>query len=183
MHTTVIWCDWGDQDTASLQRIWQDINNIDVIHITQWNDTMETCVNLAIENETDTLVMCGHGTSNGLLVPNSYSEYVIHELNLNKIHAQNVIGLFCHASQFAEANNLHGLFSSMFISNIDEAMYYCIRTNGEEINTQNKIIFDEVRRILSDGITLEECHSNIITLRNTTEYPVMEFNAGGVRIL
>lgn len=183
-HITVIWCDWGDSDTDCLQRIWKNAPNIDVIHITKWNDVMETCVELAIDKEDDTLLLCGHGTSYGLLVPNSMSEYVIHDFNCNRIHANNVIGLFCHASSFAERNNLHGLFSSMFISNMNEAIDYCVRIGDiDEMYSSNKLIFDEIRRILCNGISLEECYSSIMTLRNTTAYPVMEFNAGGMTLL
>lgn len=179
----VIWCDWGDSDTASLQRIWQGVHNIDVIHITQWNDVMETCVNLALEREDDTLLLCGHGTEYGLFAPNSFSEYVIHDFNSSKIHARKVIGLFCYASGFAERNNLHGLFSSMFISNVGEAEDHCVWTTGDEIGSCNNLVFNEIRKVLCDGISLEECLSGITTLRNTTEFPVMEFNAGGMVIL
>ena len=183
-HITVIWCDWGDHDTATLQKIWQDATNIDVIHITQWNDVMETCVNLALEREDDTLLLCGHGTKYGLLAPNSISEYVIHDFNSSKIHARNVIGLFCHASSFAERNDLHGLFSSMFISNIEEALDYCVKVEDDtEIYSANNMIFKELSAILCNGVSLEECHSNIVKLRNTAEYHVMEFNAGGMKLL
>lgn len=182
-HITVIWCDWGDSDTAGLQRIWQGVHNTDIIHITQWNDVMETCVELTLRNESDTLLLCGHGTSDGLLAPNSFSEYVVHECNAGLIHAQNVIGLFCHASSFAEPNGLHGLFSSMFISNVREAEDHCVRTTGDEIRSCNNLVFNEIRKVLCDGISLDECLSGITTLRNTTEFPVMEFNSGGMVIL
>lgn len=182
-HITVIWCDWGDHDTAALQKIWQDVTNIDVIHITQWNDVMETCVDLALKREDDTLLLCGHGTKFGLLAPNSISEYVIHDFNSSKIHARNVIGLFCHASSFAERNDLHGLFSSMFISNINEAVDYGVNSAGNEIDFCNDMVFDEITKVLQGTATLEECCSAIKTLGRTINHHVMEFNADGMKLL
>lgn len=180
-HVTVIWCDWGDNDTALLQRLWQGISNIDVIHITQWNDVMETCVNLALEKEDDTLLFCGHGTSYGLLAPNSYEEYVIHEMNAGKIHAKNVIGIMCWGAEFAERVGLHGLFSSMFISNMDECVNLCVESNQSEIDETNKKILDVLSEVVKGDLTMED---GVMFLKGYSMMNgIASFNIAGITVL
>ena len=52
MSTTVIWCDWGDRDTAMLEQIWLGIPDVNVVHITQWDEYAEKQVDEAIASET-----------------------------------------------------------------------------------------------------------------------------------
>lgn len=81
MSTTVIWTDWGDDDSIQLQRMWAGLDHIQVVHATRWNGVMERTVDLAIADEKDTLLFCGHGSSYGLMAPKSLTEYAIHQMN------------------------------------------------------------------------------------------------------
>lgn len=118
---TVIYSNFGDQDTLLLQQIWANLD-CNVIEITHDMDDFEEIVDNAIADENDTLIMCGHGTTHGLLHPNLASGgYIIHDNNVHLIHAQNVIASWCYASEFAETHHLHGFFTGMFISNESEA--------------------------------------------------------------
>jgi hypothetical protein len=119
---TVIYANSGDRDTVLLQAIWQGLHVDTYIEIGHDDYDYEDAVEAALINEDDTLILCGHGTSLGLLHPNWDSgQYIIHENNAHLIHAHTVIGHWCWAAEFAENNHLHGFFTGMFISNVGEA--------------------------------------------------------------
>ncbi len=178
---TIIWIDWGDSDSAQLEQLWEGIANVTVLHITQWNHVTERAVELAISNEEDTLLFCGHGTGYGLLAPGSYSEYVLHEMNASSIRARNVIGISCHAAEFARRVGLHGFFSGMFISNMNEAIDYCVHAEDGDIESAIREILSQINRMLRGDITQEECLS---TLQSTnTDNFVERFNIDNIEIL
>ena len=178
---TIIWCDWGDSDTKLLEMLWEGIPDAKVIHVTKWNHWVERSVDWAIEEEEDTLLFCGHGTSYGLLAPNTYGEYVIHEMNAGKIHAKNVIGIMCWGAEFAERVGLHGLFSSMFISNIDECVNMCVESNQQEIEETDKLILGVVSEVVKGDITMNECLDKlkVYSMKNG----IASFNIAGMTVL
>lgn len=181
---TVIWCDWGDNDTFILDLMWKNLPEnvkVNVVHITEWNSVMEKAVELAIKNETDTLLFCGHGTEYGLLAPKRFGIYVLHEENVFQIKANNVIGISCHCSEFAKLTGLHGFFSSMFISNVDEAEYYSVNATVEQVTRSNLDFFRLINRMLSGEIDNHECISMMEELGK--DNPVSKFNAEGMEIL
>ena len=135
---TVIYSNFGDNDTAVLPLIWEGLTNVTVIEITRDTDNFEEIVDDAISQETDTILFCGHGSTFGLLHPNLDSgQYILHENNSHLIHANRVIGIWCYASEFAEAQHLHGFFTGMFISNESEAEQHGItfaQSDYDDIN-------------------------------------------------
>ena len=182
---TIIWCDWGDQDTALCQKMWQDLPSsvsVNLVHITEWNHTVERVMEMAIQAEGDTLLFCGHGTPHGLLVPKNFGEYVLHQYNVKDIKAKTVLGVTCYAKEFAENVGLHGLFSSMFISNIDEATTIGIdNTSSSEIEQSNTSFYFTINKILSGLLSLDEALKEIQKLG--WKDAVSSFNAAGFEIL
>lgn len=181
---TIIWCDWGDEDTSILQEMWKNLPasvTVKLVHLTKWDDMSEKIVELAIKDERDTLLFCGHGTGYGLLVPNNTGEYVIHEMNSILIKAETVIGIMCYGKDFAKRVGLNGLFSGMFISNIDEACNNGITTRSEEIQSSNKNFFKEIWKVLAGLTTCEECLERIKRLGENDQ--VSAFNAEEMEIL
>lgn len=177
---TIIYSNFGDQDTQLLQLIWEGLNPDRIIEITHDTEDYEDIVDAALMSENDTLIMCGHGTTQGLLHPNLNSgQYIIHENNVHLIHARNVIGSWCYAADFAETHHLHGFFTGMFISNKSEAEQYGItfaQSEYDDINieiTQYETYFNlMIHNFLESGVPLSEWvnmlnndginHSNII---------------------
>ena len=181
MSTTIIWCDWGDNDTKLLSILWEGVSDAKVIHITKWNHWVERSVEWVIAEEDDTLLFCGHGTSYGLLAPNSYGEYVIHEANAGKIHAKNVIGIMCWGAEFAERVGLHGLFSSMFISNMDECVNLCVESTQSEIDNTNKKIFEVLSEAVKGDLTMEDV---VMSLKGYSMLNgIASFNIAGIRVM
>jgi len=141
MSTTVIYSNAGDVDTLLLKLIWKDIKDVKLIEITEFSKDYEDTVDNAIQSEQDTIIFCGHGTTNGLLFPDFYkNEYILHENNVGLIKARRVICMWCYALDFCKNNNIQNCFAtSMFISNIDEAIENWIYdAKSSEINASTE---------------------------------------------
>ena len=155
---TIIYSNRQDDDCLVLQRIWRNFPNENIIEITPQSIDWEDLVDNAISNEDDTLLFLGHGTMHGLLFPNfDTGEYILHENNVNLIHARNVICCWCYASSFCNTHRLHSFSTSMFISNVDEAYdngYY--NYSQEQINFNGARFYDEINNLLQNNVPLSE---------------------------
>ena len=165
---TVIYSNHGDVDTLLLARIWRGIEGVHVVEVTPSTENYDELIADAITNEEDTLVICGHGTVAGLLHPTfERFEYLIHSLNYQDIRARNVIGIWCHASDFAERHHVNGFFTGMFISNINEAYRYGIYGVNEATIHESEVYFcDRLNRLLKENIPLVEWNSRLRTQLN-----------------
>lgn len=156
---TIIYSNMLDEDCRILQRIWRNIPNINLVEITPQSENWEDEVDDAISKEIEILLFLGHGTTNGLLFPNfDKNEYILHENNINLIKADMIICCWCYASIFCQTYNLIPSFStSMFISNIDEAINngYSNYTQSE-INNINGKFYDEINYLLINNIPLNK---------------------------
>lgn len=155
---TIIYSNRQDDDCMVLQRVWRNIPNANIVEITSQSVDWEDAVDNAISNENDTLLLLGHGTTQGLLFPNfDTGEYIIHENNVNLIHARNVICCWCYASSFCNTHHLHSFSTSMFISNVNEAYdngYYDY--SQEQINSNGIRFYDEINNFLINNVPLGE---------------------------
>lgn len=179
---TIIFSNMGDTDTAVLRNIWNGMPDVKVVEVGKFTRNAKRLVNEAISAETDTLVMCGHGTPEGLINPNftDFDRYLIDRHNKHLIKAKNVVGIWCHAKQFAENYGVRGFWSSMFISNMMEA-----RINGI-YNTDSQTITDDetwfclfVNYLIRLKVPQEKW---INCLRQCVDYndPVARFNYEGL---
>lgn len=155
---TVIYSNFGDIDTRVLPGIWKNIPNVNVVEITRKDEDFEERVNTAVSQETETILMCGHGTTQGLLHPDLQSgQYIIHEENCSLIHAKNVIGFWCYASDFAKVHKLDGFYTSMYISNLYEAYQNGFPTAKEnEIDVSIKLFVERLNGLLRASIPMDE---------------------------
>ncbi len=101
------------------------------------------------------IMMLGHGCEYGLLA-NSRHDIRFDRLIVNADHVQflrnkNCIGIWCNADRFAEKYGLHGLFTGMIISEIEEAVLYNIKVTEEEIVEENE------RLVKLTGEALQKC--------------------------
>ena len=182
---TVIFSNMGDTDTAVLRYIWKGIPNVKVVEITKKTANAVELVTSAIEKEHDTLIMCGHGTPQGLLNPagmfSGKDGYLINAKNKDKIRCNRVIGVWCHAKDFAERQGLRGFWSSMFISNRGEAMMNGINTVSSKSITEQEILFCVgFNELITNFVPMKNW---IPSLRNDADYtnPVVKFNYDGLR--
>lgn len=159
---TIIFSNFGDRDCSDLPPIWQDLPDVKVVEITRdsiWygkEDDWHTEVDKAIADEKDFILFCGHGTPSGLLAPN-WSDMVLDEHNLNLVKAKNIVGIWCNASSFAFNYKVKGFFSSMFVSNLNEAVMVGIRKASADRIAQNVRRFSyRVNKLIKDGVPVAD---------------------------
>ena len=159
---TIIYSNSCDIDCSLLPCIWRDIENVNLIEIRPDSVNWEETVDHAIENENDTIVFCGHGSSYGLFFPDlNRGEYIVHQNNVNLIHARNVICIWCYARDFCERNNLHAFTTDMFITNMYEASVHHLTISDPgitqlTINDTNSTYYNELNCFLRNNTPINE---------------------------
>jgi hypothetical protein len=193
-HLTVIYCNKGDADSKRLPLIWEGLDNATVITIeeptTQYHVKRKREVEEAIAAETDTIIFAGHGDSHGLYAPD-WLDYIIDRENVRLVKAKHVIGVWCHASDFARKNNLKGFFTSMYVSNAGEAYGEGLVKEKETdsieqveklegtIEESNNEFFRYVNTILKENREISEI-VNFVNKDDRMKDAVSEFNAQGL---
>lgn len=114
---TIIYGNIGDDDTRVLAGIWKNFTNAKVLDA--FKEDHKT-IQKAVSEEEDLLILCGHGSGEGLFGRDGYALY---SADVPFIHAQYVIGVWCHAKDFAKKYHVKGFFTSMYISNMSEAVF------------------------------------------------------------
>lgn len=179
---TVIFSNMGDTDTAVLRYIWMGMPKVKVVEITRNTVNAKQLVNEAIEQEHDTLIMCGHGTPGGLLNPGfKGGAYLIDQSNYRKIKCNRVVAVWCHAKDFAETYGVKGFWSSMFISNSGEASMNGIKSvSGKSITEQEILFCIRLNELIKNYIPMKTW---IDKLKAQADYDneVVQFNYEGLR--
>lgn len=179
---TVIFSNMGDTDTAVLRYIWMGMPKVKVVEITRDTVNSKQLVNEAIEQEHDTLIMCGHGTPSGLMNPGfKGGAYLIDQSNYQKIKCNRIIAVWCHAKDFAETYGVKGFWSSMFISNSGEASANGIHSvSGKSITEQEILFCIRLNELIKNYIPMKTW---IETLKAQADYDneVVKFNYDGLR--
>ena len=100
---------------------------------------------------SERIMLLGHGSDKGLFFRKNDKEegfdgiIVGHPLAycLRK-HCGGIIGIWCHAVEFAKKEGLHGLFSGMIISEMSEAEENGVDTDKESMDRTNRIMFTQL---------------------------------------
>lgn len=128
------------------------------------------------------IMLLGHGSNNGLFFRKNDEEEGFDGIIVGhpqayylRKHCGDIIGMWCHAMEFAKKEGLHGLFSGMIISEMSEAEEYGVATDKESMDRTNRIMFTQLRRLLDDGIPLHEIPERLKTL-DTTQSELSRFN-------
>lgn len=181
---TVVFSNMGDTDTLVLKHIWEGLLNVKVIEVNGHNGPWAKKVDSAILAEKDTLILCGHGYPSGLLSPQSHGEpLIVSERNVRYIKAKRVIGIWCHASSFAQSMNLKGFFSSMFISNPVEALVNnCPKSSGEIITREEILFGKRLNKLIASDTPMSEWKDKLIDQADMS-IDVVRFNYKGLTYL
>lgn len=161
---TVIFSNMGDTDTLVLRNIWEDLPNVRVVEVNSHNGPARKKVDEAILAEKGTLIMCGHGFPSGLMSPQARGDsLLVSERNARYIKAERVIGIWCHASAFAQSVGLKGFFSSMFISNRNEAvMNNCYRSDAAIITREEILFAQRLNKLIASDVPMSEWKQKLI---------------------
>lgn len=127
------------------------------------------------------IMLLGHGTEDGLFTreddtKDEFTKLIDHSFShILKKHNGRIFAIFCHAKDFAEKEHLHGLFSGMIISEMDEAESYGIPTTIEELDKENIKLAKNLRMLLDKKIPWCEIPRMIQSL-DDSHTPLTEFN-------
>jgi hypothetical protein len=121
------------------------------------NPTTSMCKQ-ALINETEQIILIGHGTERGLF-NQRLDGYIIDSKSVQFLKNKDIIGIWCNASNFADRYELTGFFTSMFISNYNELVncgFQLFENCDIEIERQNKIFASKINKLLSENIPSKE---------------------------
>ena len=148
------------------------------------------CSNRKIEHllhhtsHNDRIMLLGHGSDKGLFyrkddTKNDFDRVIVghpHAFFLRK-HGSNLIGIWCHANMFAQAEGLHGLFSGMMISEKREADEYGVTATQEEILASNQLMLLKLRQLLDGNVSFQEIPEMMKAI-DDERTPLSAFNYG-----
>lgn len=179
---TIIFSNMGDTDTAVLRNLWNGMPDVKVVEIGKFTRNARRMVDEAIAQETEMLVMCGHGTPEGLINPNftDYDRYLIDRRNKDLIRAKSIVGIWCHAKDFAERYGVRGFWSSMFISNLMEAHYNHIYNTDSGTITHDETMFCLFTNYLIRNNVPQENWIDVLCKCVDFNDPVIRFNYSGL---
>lgn len=73
----------------------------------------------------DRILCLGHGSSSGLFSGGQFPDYyIIDDSMADCLRGKANIFIWCNADKFVHRNGLYGMYSGMFLSQVDEALYY-----------------------------------------------------------
>ena len=119
----------NDNSTRFLKRLYSGYGEQTLL--TEENNNKAIKEALMNENDSRILMMLGHGCPQGLFAPRKDKNYqngidqfgrlIINASHVQMLRKKLCIGIWCYAVDFARKYNLHGLFSGMIISELEEA--------------------------------------------------------------
>ena len=128
------------------------------------------------------IMLLGHGSDKGLFFreddsKDEFDKVVVghsHAYHLRK-HGSNIVAVWCNADQFARAEGLHGLFTGMIVSELNEALLYQVETTQEELDRENVKLARRLRTLLDEGIPLSEIPERMLAM-DDVHSPLTTFN-------
>ena len=125
-----------DPTTQVLSLLYQQREDVKQ-RITERNTSSD--VQRAIRAD-DVIMMLGHGNEYGLFSKpdknGDYRRFLITDRHVQFLRNKTCIGIWCYANKFAEKYKLHGLFSGMIISELQEAVDLGVPATMDEIDTE-----------------------------------------------
>lgn len=102
-------------DTMDLKPIYKDLKDTEILI-----NPEKTVIDQVLEdNPGIDVILMGHGDPRGLY-DKDLKDYCINSDTVQYLRDRFVIGIWCFASEFADFYELHGFFTSDFISNKEE---------------------------------------------------------------
>ena len=125
-----------DPTTQVLSLLYQQQEDMRML-ITERNTSSD--VQRALRAD-DVIMMLGHGNEYGLFSKpeknGDYRRFLIADRHVQFLRDKTCIGIWCYANKFAEKYKLHGLFSGIIISELQEAIDLGVAATKEEIDKE-----------------------------------------------
>jgi hypothetical protein len=142
--------------------------------------TIFDCYNYAYNDLIDTImkhdriIMCGHGSPDGLFDVN-YGGFFIDNSVVPYLQTKECICIWCNADIFVKEYGLTGLYTGMFISEVEEADMFQIDESVNNIDFSNNTFSDLLGRII-DNYNLSKVFDILKEYYYDKENGVMIFN-------
>lgn len=126
----------NDPTTKVLSQLYEQRKDI-TAHITEMstNGTVQRAI-----RTDDVIMMLGYGNEYGLFSKpeknGDYKRFLITDKHVQFLRKKTCIGIWCYANKFAEKYKLHGLFSGMIISELQEAIDMEVPATKDEIDRE-----------------------------------------------
>ena len=168
----VIHIDNNSPDAKILSRIYEGLDGITL----SYNRSKSNIKRLLRITGDEPVMLLGHGSPQGLFNA-SQNGYAVGSECVEWLRGRPVIGIFCYASEFADRYGLSGFFTSMFISNMQEAIIEQEDKGADEetILTQQALFCDRIRELLIRNIPLSEW-PEILQSKADLSLPFVRFN-------
>lgn len=135
----------------------------------------KSAVRRLLRSSTNDLVLFGHGDENGLYNVRM-DGYVIGSKDVDLLRKRNVIGLWCYAGNFADKYGLHGFFTSMFISNVNEAINLNFNVTKEDITSENIKFAVSINALLRRQVPYSAWVMNLQEIASFSDLPFVHYN-------
>jgi hypothetical protein len=125
-----------DPTTQVLSLLYQQREDVRML-ITERNTSSDVQRAIRADN---VFMMLGHGNEYGLFSKSDkngdYRRFLITDRHVQFLRDKTCIGIWCYANKFAEKYRLHGLFTGMIISELQEAIDLGVPATKDEINKE-----------------------------------------------
>ena len=125
------------------------------------------------------VMLLGHGTDAGLFrleEDGEYRLYVGHSM-VYALRKLPVIGIWCHADLFARKEHLHGLFSGMIVSEMNEAQEYNIVCSQEDLDCENSNLAERLRALFDEDVPYQQIPSRLVAMNAArTQLTLFNYN-------
>ena len=130
----------------------------------------------------DVLMMLGHGNEYGLFSKpdrnGDYRRFLITDRHVQFLRDNTCIGIWCYANKFAEKYKLHGLFSGMIISELQEAIDLGVPITKDDIDKEMEKFTIRLKECI-DTCGLEQTPLRMKEL-DDVQSPLTTFNYGNL---
>ena len=168
----------NDSTTEVLSLLYKSRNDI-TEHITEANTNVD--VKKALLSNTS-IMMLGHGNQYGLFSRPSkngkYERLLITDKHVQFLRGKVCIGIWCYANVFAERYGLHGVFSGMIVSELQEAIDNHIVATKDEIDYEMELFTIRLKYCL-ENYKLEEI-PKAMKCFDYLRTPLNEFNYNNI---
>ena len=168
-----------DKTTAMLSALY---DGLEAQVVTDYRTTKEMGRLLHHVSTQERIMLLGHGSDKGLFFradgsKDEFDKIIVghsHAYHLRK-HGGNIVAIWCNADQFARAEGLHGLFTGMIVSELNEALLYRVETTQEELDRENVKLAHRLRALLDERIPLSETPKRMLAM-DDVHSPLTTFN-------
>ena len=168
-----------DKTTAMLSALY---DGLEAQVIDDYRSTKEMGHLLHHVSTQERIMLLGHGSDKGLFFrkddsKDEFDKVIVshaHAYHLRK-HGGNIVAVWCNADQFARAEGLHGLFTGMIVSELNEALLCQVGTTQEELDREKVKLARRLRALLDERIALSEIPKRMLAM-DDAHSPLTTFN-------